>query len=255
MQSFFLERLNAFLRYLDFPGSSPANVYLHGLGCASSSDFPTVVVNTALMSQRSILVDLLGFGYSDGPVNFSYTLEDHAKTIAQLMDHLSLTNCGIIGHSLGGSIGITLASARPDLVSRLVLAEGNLDPGGGIISTGIASQSEEQFKSEGYRDLLKRALKEKAFTFCGTLQVSAPHAVYRSAVSLVRGTKPTMRERLLALHIPRTYIFGEKSLPNPDADRLATQGIQVLVVPNAGHLMMLDNPQGLAEVLKVALSG
>ena len=32
-------------------------------------------------------------------------------------------------HSMGGSVAIMLASRRPDLVSRLVVAEANLDPG------------------------------------------------------------------------------------------------------------------------------
>jgi len=211
-------------------------------------------MDPTLIGRKSLLVDFLGFGYSDRPENFSYTLEDHAETIAVLLDYLHLKGCWVIGHSMGGSIGIVLASARPDLVSKLVVAEGNLDPGGGIMSAGIAAQSEEQFKDNGYRDLLQGCLDYKAFTAYGTLQNSAPYALYRSAASLVKGIKPTMRERFLELPIPRTYVFGERSLPDSDSERLASQGIKVLVVPNAGHRMNEDNPQGFAQVLRAALS-
>ncbi len=124
----------------------------------------------------------------------------------------------------------------------------------GFASSGIAAQSEEEFRTKGFHDLLQEFLEQKWFAWHGTLQAAAPHAVYRSAVSLVSDTRPTMRERFLALPIPRTYILGEKSLPDPDKDRLEAQGIQVLVVPNAGHGMMLDNPEGFAQTLQVALT-
>lgn len=254
MQSFFLQKWNAFLRYLDLPGKGPTRVYLHGLGDASTSDYPRIVADPVLAGYRSLLVDFLGFGYSDRPGDFSYTLEEHTNTVTELLDHIGLTGCDVIGHSMGGSVGITLASLRPDLVRSLVVAEGNLDPGGGLFSSGIAAQSEEQFRTKGYHNLLQKVLTDKWFTFYGTLQISAPNAVYRSAVSLVKGTRPTMRERFLTLRIPRTYIFGQRSLPDPDDDRLKAQNIQVLVVPNAGHDMMLDNPAGFAQVLKVALA-
>jgi pimeloyl-ACP methyl ester carboxylesterase len=58
--------------------------------------------------------------------------------------------------------------------------------------------------------------------------------------------------------IPRAYIFGEQSLPDPWArdlwDALASEGIQVLSVPNAGHGMAWDNPSGVAEALNTALN-
>ena len=99
--------------------------------------------------------------------------------------------------------------------------------------------------------------------FLGMLQLASPYAVYRGARSLVEGTQPTMRERFYQLSIPRTYVYGERSLPRdpasalpdaPDPKELVKQGIQVLIVPNAGHGMMFDNPEGFAEVIQTALT-
>lgn len=62
-----------------------------------------------------------------------------------------------------------------------------------------------------------------------------------------------MRERLYGFRIPRAFLFGELGLPDPETERLAGQGIQVLVVPNSGHDMVVDNPAGLAEIIAQAL--
>src|SRR5262245_24812395 len=156
MASLLLEPPGAQLWYLDLPGDQPPVVWIHGLGGSASADFVSVVVHPVLSGHRSILVDLFGHGYSDGPEEFGYTLDEHALAVSKLLDHLSLKACAVFGHSLGGSIAISLAALRPDLVSRLIIAEGNLDPGGGIVSTGIATQTEREFEATGRRALLER---------------------------------------------------------------------------------------------------
>jgi pimeloyl-ACP methyl ester carboxylesterase len=64
---FKLSGQDAMLRYHDLPGSGTPLVFIHGLGCASSCDYPQVIADPALTGRRSILVDLLGSGYSTSP--------------------------------------------------------------------------------------------------------------------------------------------------------------------------------------------
>jgi pimeloyl-ACP methyl ester carboxylesterase len=254
MKAFLLTEMQAFLRYEDLSGESPANVFLPGLMIASHPTF------TDILHKHSVFVDLLGSGFSDAPEDFGYSLEEHASIVARLLDELHLKGCRVIGYSMGGAVAITLASIRPDLISRLILMEANLDPGGGIASKGIAAQTEEAFCSHGFQAFIKYFRDEgiagdtTSAVLAGLIQIAAPHALYRSAVGLVRGTQPTMRERLLQMDVPRAYIFGEKSLPDPDWDELASQGVQVLVVANAGHGMAWDNPGGVAEALQTAIN-
>jgi pimeloyl-ACP methyl ester carboxylesterase len=265
MKSFLLQEQQAFLRYDDLAGKNPTCVYFPGLQGGTYATFASVVaLHPALTAHRSLFVEPLGFGFSDKPEDFSYSLEDQANTVALLLDDLDLRGCYFIGFSGGGAVAITLAATRPDLVTRLVLMEANLDPlghGEGLLSSGIAEQTEEGFCSDGYQALigsLYQAAKEGdeiLASLAGILQGAAPYALYRSAVSLVQGTRPTMRERLLQMNIPRAYIFGEQSLPNPDWGALASAGIQVLSVPNAGHGMALENPSGLALAFSSAFSG
>lgn len=253
MEGLFLKAHNATLRYHDFPGEAPACVFLHGLGSASSSVFPKSVRHPLLVRYRALLIDFLGFGYSDRPQDFSYTLKEHASTIAELLDQLELKGCAAIGHSMGGSIAIVLAAERPDLVSNLIVVEGNLDPGPGAVSGPIAAQTEEQFLKHGYRNFLRGVRSKGWIDYAGTVQASDPVALHRSAVDLISERTPTLRQLFYEISLPRTYIFGEHNLPDPDIERLPAYGISIRVIENAGHDMMGDNPDGFAQAINEAL--
>jgi pimeloyl-ACP methyl ester carboxylesterase len=259
VEAYYSSRWSSFLRFHDLPGREPALVFIHGLGCASSADFPTAAACPPLAGRRSILLDLLGFGLSDKPEEFDYSLENHAATVAEVLDHLGLRGCALIGHSMGGAIVVTLAELRPDLASSLVLAEGKLDPRPGAYSGPIAAQAEAEFVGSGWarftEDIRQLALAGDAgmASYASTLAVCSPYALHRSATQLVKGTQPSARERFQRSSLPRTYVFGQRSLPDPDLERLSRHGIRVRVVPEAGHWMMDENPAGFAMVIGEAI--
>lgn len=244
------------LAYHDLPGRDPVCVFLHGLGASSSADFTEISGLRPLLPYRRLLVDFLGFGFSDRPQGFSYTLDDHAQSIICLLKHLGLSHrlCVIIGHSMGGAVAITLAATAETRFAGIVVAEGNLDPGGGIVSRPVSEQTEEAFLKGGY-DRFRQVLAAHPHTepYAASVRVAAPLALYRSAVSLKEGTVPSMRDRLASLPLPRTFVFGEKSLPDPDETWLAQQGVTVDVIPSAGHNMMHENPAAFADVVAQAV--
>jgi pimeloyl-ACP methyl ester carboxylesterase len=41
------------------------------------------------------------------------TVTVHARTIVAVIDALGLDDCGIVGHSMGGGVGVHVATARP----------------------------------------------------------------------------------------------------------------------------------------------
>src|SRR3954451_17532361 len=112
----------AFLRFMDIPGNGPPLVWVHGWQCSSTGELLPAAVQPALRGRRSLLVGLLGHGYSDKPVDFPYTLVDHARTVVDLLEALSLDECGLVGHRMGAEIGIRVASALPGVVTLLVMA-------------------------------------------------------------------------------------------------------------------------------------
>src|SRR5207244_967669 len=141
--------------------------------------------------------------------------------IVTLLDHLGLRMCELIGHSAGGAIAVLVAARRPDLISALVVADGNLDPGGGGFSASIAAQSELDYGGGGYaaqissrHDQARGADgSEDRAVFVGMLQIASPVAIHRTACSLVEMPRPTVREHLLRIHtLARTFLVGARTV-------------------------------------------
>ena len=72
---------------------------------------------------RVIAVDLVGFGYSEKPRSFDYSIDSHARVIARLMDRLGIGRAHIVGSSYGGAVAMTLALDHPERVDKIVLSD------------------------------------------------------------------------------------------------------------------------------------
>ncbi|MCU0291607.1 MAG: alpha/beta hydrolase [Thermoanaerobaculaceae bacterium] len=253
MRSFELAAWSCNLRFHDLPGRDPAILFVHGLGCASSCDYPRIAADPALAGRRMLLVDLLGFGFSDRPHAFGYTVEDHADTVSALVTGLGLSAVDVFGHSMGGAVAIVVAARNRQRVRSLVVSEPNLDAGGGPFSRPIAARPEADYVAGGHAESVRQAFADGHHIWAATLRAASPLAVHRGAVSLVRGGSPSWRELLETLPMPRTIVFGDRSLPDPDTERLPRSGVAVRIVPDAGHSMAFENPSGLAQALRDAL--
>jgi pimeloyl-ACP methyl ester carboxylesterase len=80
-----------------------------------------------------IAVDLPGFGESDKPADGDYSIPAQAKRISKITETLKLDYFVLVGHSMGGQIGLYLASTLvPQRLTRLVSVSG--------VVTGILSR-------------------------------------------------------------------------------------------------------------------
>ena len=237
---------------MDLGAGGPVRVYLGGLGSASTVGFAPVVGHPALAgASRHVLIDLVGSGWSDHDDAFGHSIDQHAATVAGVLDVLGLRGIILIGHSLGGSIAISLAARRRDLVGQLVVAEPNLDPGVGTFSAGIAAFTEDEFAARAHRRIVDHLRTQRSGVdqqFARTVARWSSRGLHRTAVSLLADRPATFREQLGAFDGPRLYISGE--LSGEDLDPLRAAGCTVRVVPAAGHVLMEDNLDGFAEALR-----
>ncbi|MFI7009398.1 alpha/beta fold hydrolase [Streptomyces sp. NPDC050145] len=237
------------IRWTEAEGEGPARVYVHGLGAASTVYHAHIAARPELAGRRSLFVDLPGHGISDRPADFGYTLEDHADALAAALDAAGVRGAEIVGHSMGGAVAIVLAHRRGDLVSRLVVAEGNLDPypptrAG---SSGISAYEEADFVTGGGH---ARVLEKVGPTWAATMRIADPLGLHRTACGLARGTEPTMRRMLEELPVERVYLQGELSGELPGAAALTAAGVKVVRVPGAGHNIMFDAPAAFAAAVR-----
>jgi pimeloyl-ACP methyl ester carboxylesterase len=253
MREFYSNTAKANLRYHDISGKGNPILFIHGMGCASSCDYPQVVSMPPLQQRRAVLIDLLGSGFSDKPRSFGYSVSDHARVIGEFIAKSGFKKVHLFGHSMGGSIAIEIATMYKRKIQSIIVSEPNLDSGGGTFSRLIAEQSETNYVNRGHRLTIESAIAQDNGIWASSLSLSSPAAIHREAVSLVKGSSPSWRDQLISLPIPRTIIFGALSLPDPDAERLPEFGITVRIVNQAGHSMAWENPAGLAKNINTSL--
>lgn len=86
---------------------------------------------------RVFALDFRGHGQSDPlPNGAAHQFTDHVADVEALVRHFSLSGFHLVGHSLGGSVAICYAAARPALVKSLTLIE-SLGTSGGEAARSV----------------------------------------------------------------------------------------------------------------------
>lgn len=119
--SHFIEVDGATIHFQGFgETSNPTMILIHGY-TASTYVWKTVAPMLAEKDFHVVAVDLLGFGYSDKPAWFEYTIAAQARMVERLMNRLGIGRATIIGSSYGGAVASTLALDYPERVEKLIL--------------------------------------------------------------------------------------------------------------------------------------
>ena len=225
-------------------------VFLHGIGCAKECF--DEAFNDELAKTHSILTfDFVGFGGSDKPDDFSYSLEDHAAIAKLVIEHFSPEAVTVVAHSMGGTIGLLLVQDLENLVS-FVNVEGNLIPeDAGIVSRQTAEQAETDFVENGFRSFLAglENADEPAYrAWAAWYKASSPIAIHRSGTSLVEWSDSGKLTAYFNGLQKKAYLYGDQTdvslvLPQlSDAD--------VYSIPDSAHFMMLDNPAAFYTAIR-----
>lgn len=94
-------------------------ILIHGF--SDSSRIWRSVMVTLQEYYHIYAVDLRGFGQSDQPEQYLYTMYQHSEDIVAFMDALHIERATVIGHSLGSMVAQAVAFSAPERVNRVVL--------------------------------------------------------------------------------------------------------------------------------------
>lgn len=100
--------------------SDPTMILIHGYG-ASAFTWAATAPPLADAGFHIIAVDLLGYGYSEKPAWFDYSITSQARMVERLMDRLGIGRAVVIGSSYGGAVALTLTLDYSARVEKLVL--------------------------------------------------------------------------------------------------------------------------------------
>jgi pimeloyl-ACP methyl ester carboxylesterase len=229
-------------------------LYIHGLGGSKKYLLP-VLDYPELASYNVLIPDLVGHGNSSTPKNFSFSMDDQAKILHNLLNKLEIKDKLIlIAHSMGGPISISLAKMQRDRIAGIVYAEGNIDIGDADFSNWVISDhTYEEWIKDGFNHLLKQLMEDpKQRWYAEMYQMAGPVTIYKASEAIVAVSKAdTLKDRLVELGVPVLVVFGEENRGKFTSEGKLGSIFPLVFIPEAGHSMMWDNPDAFyGEVIK-----
>ena len=111
--------LNGIKAYYEESGEGEPICLLHGFS-ASSYAWRKVV---PILSKdfHVYALDLKGFGKSDKPENGDYSIWAFVDWVKEFFEKVGIEHASLVGHSLGGRIGLLVAASCPEKVKNLIL--------------------------------------------------------------------------------------------------------------------------------------
>jgi pimeloyl-ACP methyl ester carboxylesterase len=226
----------------------PPVILIHGAG-GHHLHWPPEI--RRLTGQRIFAPDLPGHGKSDGVGRQS--VADYAQCVLDLLDTLYLHKAVIIGHSMGAAIALTLALDHP----RRVLGLGVI---GGGARLRVSPDLILNTASPVTMPHALQAIAELAFS-----PKVEPH-LKQTAMQRMAATRPTVlngdfiacdqfdvMDRLAKIRVPTLVMCGadDRMTPLRYSEYLSAsiKHAQLAVIPDAGHMVMIEKPMAVAVAL------
>lgn len=242
-----------------FDASLPAVVLLHGAGF----DHSTWALHSRWFAHHGFSVlapDLPGHGRSGGKA--LPTIADMADWTAALLDAAGATKARLVGHSMGSLIALETAARHPDKVAGLSLigTAATMTVGPDLLKAAEANDAAAidmvSIWGLGFKAELGGSLAPGLWMHQGAervLERCAPGVLHNDLAAC-----NSYQNALIAaaqVKVPVTVILGERDMMTPaKAGKTLAAAIpnaRTVVLPGAGHMMMVEQPDELLAALRV----
>jgi pimeloyl-ACP methyl ester carboxylesterase len=228
-------------------GSGPTLLLSHGFGL--SKQMWEGQVRHLKDRFRVVTWDFRGHGESDYPSDPSLYSEDHSVAdMAALLDEVGAEKAIVGGLSLGGYTSLSFYSTHPNRCAALL-----------IIDCGPGYRKDDA-RADWNARAIGRAEKFDRDGLAG-LQAANQHRNATGLAHAARGMLTQSDDRVMRvlpdIAVPSLIVVGENDTPFLGAsDYMAKKipGAVRSVIPNAGHVANLDNPQAFNAALDVFLN-
>jgi 3-oxoadipate enol-lactonase len=235
------------------PPHGRALVLLHSLG--SDGQMWQECIDRLARDQRVLVPDSRGHGASAGPVTAS--IDEWVADLDAVLEAAGARDAVLVGVSLGGIQAIAYAAQHPDRVTGLVVADSfvHLPPAAATAKIGFLT---EQVRRDPMPVVADQYIED---TFLVPLPAGA-ESVRRSLAAMDKDSYLAsvracfgvdIRDRLAHVIASSLVLWGDRDAKTPRAlsDQITAgiSGAQLQVVPDAGHLSNVDNPQAFTELV------
>ena len=248
-------------------GSGPPVVLIPGL--ASPRAVWAGIAPELARTHRVLLVQVNGFGGDDPGANLQEgILPGVVADLVRYLDDNRIARPAVIGHSMGGLLGMMLARAHPEHVGRLMIVD-SLPFFGVLVAPGATVETVRPLAAQ-LRTMLsgpasaQSAPPNMSLTEAGRAQIAAwmsaanhpvsGQAAYEDLTSDLRADVPAIGR------VPVTVLYA---VPDPAMAAMfrttfagayaAAPSIRVIPVEQSAHFIMLDQPERFREAVTAFL--
>ena len=261
------------LRYTIQGQGRPA-LLLHGHASASSM-WERVVSDYLQNTYRCFMVDLPGHGGSAKPGVDWYSLQNFTETLFHFCLELNLADLLLVGHSLGGLLGLNLSLDHPCLVDRLILVAPAVN-GRFLAYLDWLIPLEDLTRRQSIESLVRIYQNSRVLAVPAALNTYAhPRMIFSGSFKHARGAmaqctpqslfgsyktirRADLSQRLAGLQLPTLVIVGarDRVVPPGQGRLVAEQAPQASLVkiPGSGHLPLDEQPELFDAAVKRFLS-
>ncbi|TQJ92221.1 alpha/beta fold hydrolase [Streptomyces sp. SLBN-31] len=236
------------------PGAGPTLVFLHYWG-GSARTWDLVV--DRLPGRDVLTVDFRGWSRSSGMAG-PYTLRRLADDTLAVIADAGVTDHVLVGHSMGGKVAQLVAATRPAGLCGIVLVgSGPAKPAAQITPEyreALSHAYDSDESAAGARDHVLTATELPASVRAQILTDSRAGAEAARTEWPLRGIAEDITEYTRMVSAPALVIAGENDRVEP-VDVLRDNLVPFLsqadftVIPNTGHLIPLEAPDGLVAAI------
>jgi pimeloyl-ACP methyl ester carboxylesterase len=240
-------------------GKGRVVVLLHGF--LGSHQIWENIITELSKSYRVIAIDLPGHGTTDC-FGYVHTMDLIAKCVKAVMDDLRLKKYVIIGHSMGGYVGLAFADLFPDNLKGLCLfhssayADSEDKKRDRIRSVRVVKANHKIYTTEVIKNLFATKNAKYLKTEIAFAQKIASKVSKRSIIAALEGMKdrPNRDVILGMVHYPVMMVIGELDNVLPKEQLLEQTHViknkQVLYLEHDGHMGFLESPKLTVKALR-----
>jgi pimeloyl-ACP methyl ester carboxylesterase len=255
-------------------GHGPGVVLLHGFG--DTGDMWAPLAAELAKTHTVVVPDLRGMGLSSHPSN-GYDKKTQAADIRAVLARLDLDHTAVVGHDIGTMVAYAYAARYPDKTDKLVVMDApvpGIPPWDEIVRSPLlwhfdfGGPDMERLVEGRERTYLDRFWNEFAGDPTKIDEAMRAHyatlyalpGAMRSAFAQFRSIRQDAEDNIVSmatkLTMPVLAIGGEKSFGANEAIvmRNAATDVTELVIPNAGHWLMEEQPDATVSAVSAFLA-
>ena len=246
---------NVKIYYTDY-GQGNVVVLLHGFLENQKMWYP--FLPHFISNNRVISIDLLGHGDSEC-IGYVHTMEDNAKIVQAVLQHLKIRKSILIGHSMGGYVALAFAEFYPDAVKSLILLNSTSRP-----DSDEKKQNRSraiQFVKTDYESFIRLSIAnlfnpENRETFATEIEntkIEALKTPLQGIIASLEGmkTRPDREFLLQNTTFEKLLILGKKDpILNytETSNQVENSNTELITLPD-GHMSHIENFDELLEIL------